>query len=61
MILKHKETGMVIEHVKLERWSETAKWVCVSGVVREPGKTRFVVGASFALPYDAGEWEEVGE
>ena len=61
MILKHKETGMVIVAVKLERWSESDKRLFVFGVVREPGRTRFVVGASLAVPYDAGEWEEVGE
>ena len=65
MILRERETGMVIEQAEVGVTNggharSVTHWYQVTGVVRDPGATAFAVGQHIAWPYDAGDWEEVG-
>ncbi len=66
MILKEKETGMVIEQVVIAPTNNSharsvTHWQQVSGVVRDSGTSRVAVGKVIFWPYVLDDWEEVGE
>jgi len=66
MILREKETGMVIEQAVVAPTTGGHKrsvthWYQVTGIVREPGASKFAVGQSIAWPYGPEDWEEAGE
>lgn len=63
MILREKETGMVIEQAVVAPTNgggrSTTYWYQVTGIVREPGASKFAVGQPIAWPYAPEDWEEV--
>ena len=66
MILRNTSTGMVLEQAAVAPTNgghprSVTHWYQVTGIVCDPGTSKFIKGRAIAWPYDAGDWEEVGE